>query len=93
MSRRLSRALTLADGENGPTIQCAKCGHALAQGGASWKAGATMQEVPMRGAGGAAYSGGEQVLLRRFSCPNCGSLLDSETAVAGDDYLEDVVDV
>ena len=93
MSRRLSRALVLADGPDGATIQCAKCHHPLAPAGGPWKSGASVQETPMRGAGGVAYTGGDQVLLRRFSCPNCGSLLDSETALAEDGFLEDVVDV
>ena len=91
MSRRISRALVLADGALGAEIRCARCDHVLAPGGTPWKAGATVREVPMQGVGGQAYSSGDQVLLRRFSCPNCGSLLDSETALAGDPFLEDIV--
>ena len=45
----------------------------------------------MRGAAGAAYGGGERVLLRRFCCPGCGALLDCETALEGDPFLDDVL--
>ncbi len=47
----------------------------------------------MQGVGGQAYSSGDQVMLRRFSCPKCGSLLDCETALPGDPFLEDVMKV
>jgi acetone carboxylase gamma subunit len=30
-------------------------------------------------------------VIRRFSCPSCGALLDSETALPGEPFLEDVV--
>jgi len=45
----------------------------------------------MAGSGGAAYSTGEMVVLRRFFCPQCSALLDTETALAGDPYLDDVL--
>ena len=32
-----------------------------------------------------------EVLLRRFYCPGCGALLDSETTLPGDPFLNDVV--
>ena len=93
MSRRISRALVLTEGTDGAEIHCARCDHTLAPAGSSWKAGATVREVPMQGVGGEAYSSGDQVLLRRFSCPNCGSLLDSETALPDDPFLEDIIKV
>jgi hypothetical protein len=33
-----------------------------------------------------------ETILRLFSCRKCGALLDTETAVPGDSYLEDAVD-
>jgi acetone carboxylase gamma subunit len=32
-----------------------------------------------------------QLVLRKFACPSCGSLLDSEVALPEDPYLYDVV--
>ena len=34
-----------------------------------------------------------RVVLRRFSCPRCGHLLDTETALPDDPFLEDLVKV
>jgi acetone carboxylase gamma subunit len=34
-----------------------------------------------------------RVVLRRFSCPRCGHLLDTETALPDDPFLEDLVRV
>jgi len=33
------------------------------------------------------------VVLRRFCCPKCGHLLDTETALPEDPFLEDIVGV
>ena len=46
----------------------------------------------MQGLGGAPYSSGDKVLLRCFYCPNCGALLDSETALPEDPFLEDILE-
>lgn len=91
MNRRISRALVLVDGKDGAEIHCAKCGHTIGPGGQPWKPGAVVREVSMRGVGGQAYTAGEKVLLRRFSCPKCGNLLDTETALPGEPFLDDIV--
>ena len=57
----------------------------------TWKEKAILSEKPMDGAGGSPYSLSKKVLLRQFFCPNCGYLLDTETAIAGDPFLNDVV--
>ena len=73
------------------TIACMVCGHALGPAGAPWKPHARLDEHAMQGAGGAPYSNAERVLLRRFFCPGCGALLDTESALAGDPFLTDIV--
>ena len=40
---------------------------------------------------GGPYASGGEVLLRSFSCPDCGTLLETETAMQGDPYLHDKV--
>mgnify|MGYP000872378488 CR=1 FL=1 len=87
MSRRLSATLEIEADE----IRCRKCAHGLGPTGHPWKPAAALVESPMRGAAGVPYSGGENVLLRRFSCPSCGALLDTETAMPGDPFLDDVL--
>lgn len=87
MTGRISEALEGKDG----MVCCSGCGLALAPRGAPWKPAAALDETPMRNAAGAAYSDGERVLLRRFCCPGCGALLDCETALDGDPFLNDVI--
>lgn len=89
MTKRISPTLEV-NGES--RIACVKCGHAFGPAGAPWKQSARLGEKPMRGAGGAPYSAGEKVLLRSFFCPGCGALLDTETALPGDPFLDDVVE-
>ena len=72
-------------------IACMACGHTLAPTGEPWKPAARLDETPMQGAGGTPYSNAERVLLRRFFCPGCGALLDTESALAGDPFLTDIV--
>ena len=87
---RISATLVV---DNERRIACMACGHALAAAGTPWKAAARLDEGPMRGAGGTAYSNAERVLLRRFFCPGCGVLLDTESGLAGDPFLTDIVQV
>ena len=88
MNKRISPTLEV-NGKSG--IVCVKCGHGLAPAGEPWKQGARLGEQPMRGVGGAPYSAGEKVLLRSFFCPGCGALPDTETALPGDPFLDDIV--
>ena len=45
---------------------------------------------PVRGLPGAGSAIEERVVLRLFSCPGCGALLDTETALPEDPFLEDL---
>jgi acetone carboxylase gamma subunit len=83
--------LEIRDGGKGEAVCCTGCGHSLAPAGQPWKTAAVLAEAPMQGAAGPAYTTGEQVLLRRFFCPGCGALLDTETAQKGDPFLDDLV--
>ena len=87
MTRRMSSTLHIA----GTEIRCSACEHAIAEAGSPWKQAASLSETPMRGAAGVPYSGGERVVLRRFACPGCGALLDTETALPEDPFLNDVL--
>ena len=91
MSATRISATLVVDAER--AIACATCGHALAPAGEPWKGAARLDERPMQGAGGAPYSNAARVLLRRFLCPGCGALLDTESALAGDPFLTDIVKV
>jgi acetone carboxylase gamma subunit len=49
--------------------------------------------VPVGALPGAGSNIESRVVLRRFSCPRCGHLLDTETALPDDPFLEDLVRV
>lgn len=91
MSRSVSAKLEIRAGKDGERICCRACGHALAPAGGPWKKYAALRERPMFGAGGKAYTGSKTALLREFACPNCGTLLDSEMALPGEPFLDDIV--
>ena len=88
--KRISATLLVNDDR---AIACMACGQALGPAGEPWKDHARLDEQTMQGAGGAPYSNAERVLLRRFFCPGCGALLDTESALAGDPFLTDIVRV
>ena len=90
MSTRISASLVV--NEQGE-IACMDCGHALGPAGKPWKEAARLSQTPLRGAAGKPYSNAANVLLRRFFCPGCAALLDSETALAEDPFLQDIVHV
>ena len=87
MTRRISSTLHVENSE----IRCTACNHTIADAGTPWKQAAALNETPMRGAAGVPYSGGERVVLRCFACPGCGRLLDSETALPEDPFLDDIL--
>ncbi len=90
MSIRVSASLVVNEADQ---IACMNCGHELGPKGQPWKEAAHLDESPLKGSGGEPYSNASNVLLRRFYCPGCAKLLDSETAVDGDPFLNDVVEV
>lgn len=89
MSQRISATLVLNG--NGK-VACAACSEALVPKGTAWKPAARLEEKPMQGVAGAPYTTGKDVLLRQFYCPACGALLDTESALPGDPFLNDVVE-
>ena len=88
MRRRFSRTLVVDDDDK---ITCARCARPLADNGTPWKPAARLVESPVTGLGGERWVAGDAVVLRQFVCPGCGALLDSETALPGDPFLNDVL--
>jgi acetone carboxylase gamma subunit len=74
-------------------IFCASCSGQLASTNSSWKRAAALSTVPVAALPGAGSNVESRVVLRRFCCPHCGHLLDTETALPEDPFLEDVVKV
>ena len=84
---RISMTLERRDGR----ICCAACKAPLARATESWKARAALTAAPVARLPGAGLGVDRDVVIRQFSCPACGALLDSEIALPGDPFLEDVV--
>ena len=75
---------------DGVICACAACGHGLGAATGPWKASVLRRDLPLAQAGGAAYDTGYPgVVLRQFICPGCATLLDTETATADDEALDD----
>jgi acetone carboxylase gamma subunit len=92
MNRSVSPTLEILRRESAEHICCRECGSAIAEAGISWKPFARLLELPLHEAAGGAYRGAPDVRLRLFSCAGCGALLDSEIALPGEPFLEDVLD-
>ena len=87
---RMSQALNIIDSEGKRTIACSKCDHLIGPTDENWKPHAVLYEQPISSLG-ETYTTNEQVLLRSFVCPGCGVLLETEVALAGDPFLEDLI--
>jgi hypothetical protein len=92
MKRSVSPTLEILRRDQVDHVCCRECGSIVAEVGKSWKPSAQLRELPLQEIAGRAYRGAPDVRLRLFSCAGCGALLDSEIALAGEPFLEDVVD-
>jgi acetone carboxylase gamma subunit len=87
MKTRISESLFVEAGK----ICCTACSHPLAPAGTGWKQGAALSTIPVRALPGTGSNVEPRVVLRRFACPKCGHLLDTEVALPEDPFLEDIV--
>jgi acetone carboxylase gamma subunit len=85
--RRASQTLVLDDGQ----VCCSACGHGLVPIGQSWKPRARLSSVAVASMPGAGLGIDQRLELRLFTCPACAALLDSETALPEDPFLEDII--
>ena len=76
---------------DGGKICCAACNHPLATAGQAWKHNAALSSVAAADLPGAGSGINRDVLVRRFACPKCAALLDSEIALPEDPFLDDIV--
>jgi acetone carboxylase gamma subunit len=93
MSTAISATLEIREATAGKTICCRDCGYSLAPAGHSWKRSALVREMSTEPLGDAVEVGEAATILRLFVCPDCGGLLDSETALPGEPFLDDTVKV
>jgi acetone carboxylase gamma subunit len=90
--RPLSPTLDVRKVSGSDKICCTNCGCALAPAGQSWKPATTVSEVPTEMLAHEAATGEPaDTILRLFVCRGCGALLDSETALPNEPFLDDIV--
>ena len=87
---RISPTLAVTETDGGKAIVCLGCGARIGPAGAPWKSHAVLRERPIGDQDGIGNSD-HRVVLREFGCPGCGALLDTETALDGDPFLDDVL--
>jgi len=93
MSTRISPTLNMKDDGGKKTVCCSGCGTALCSADQHWKDNVPMKQTKVAGLTGWSDSVHPDLVLREFSCPSCGQLLDSETSLPQDPYLYDIVHV
>lgn len=86
--RRISRTLASESGR----IICVACATPVGVDGQPWKANVALTEIRVHAMPGAPLAPQPEVVLRKFCCPGCGALLDTETAMPEDPFLDDVLD-
>lgn len=91
MSQSVSPTLEIRNTVEGDKICCRNCGQPLSSPGHPWKQLSILNELPTEGLGCETDTGSAETILRLFSCRGCGALLDSETALFGEPFLEDIV--
>jgi N-methylhydantoinase B len=84
---RLGANVTVVRADDHRYTACEACETVLAPVTDNWKDMVAVSEGPVTDAGPHRESH-EEFRLRQFSCPSCGTLLDTEVALAHDPYLE-----
>jgi N-methylhydantoinase B len=84
--RRLGPAVAVVVADGDRYAACEDCGLTLAPVDGQWKGRASVRERPVSAAG-PGRDARDDVRLREFACPDCGTLLDTEVAREGDPYL------
>jgi len=72
-------------------VVCSHCNFRLSERGTAWKDNATVDVKSFVTISGSSSSVNQDAILREFTCPECGTLLDTETALPGDPFLNDIL--
>lgn len=81
---QLSQTLLVKEGQ----VHCRACDRELGPASQGWKNHTNLDEKLLHELG-VPYTTSDKLRLRQFSCPGCGTLLDTELALPGDPFLED----
>jgi acetone carboxylase gamma subunit len=91
---QVSDAIELVGNGNDRTHRCMRCEHSLGPASENYKLHALIEQGPLSEAnhyvGDPARYVDEEMVFRRFYCPGCAVLLDTEVARAADAPLHDI---
>jgi acetone carboxylase gamma subunit len=92
VSHPISPKLVIRKVAGSDKICCTACGHVLAPSGQPWKQSSIVSEIPTDELACEVTTGNPaETILRLFVCEGCGALLDTETALLNEPFLEDTV--
>jgi len=92
VSKYIWPTIEIRQSEGTDTLCCVQCGYALTPAGQSWKRSSVVIEIPTDVLIGEPNIGvPAETVVRQFVCRGCGVLLDTETAIPGEPWLEDVI--
>ena len=92
MSHPISPKLAIRSIAGSEMICCTGCGHALAPSGQPWKQSSIVSEMSTDKLVCEVTTGSPaETILRLFVCGVCGALLDTETALLNEPFLDDIV--
>jgi acetone carboxylase gamma subunit len=92
MTRSISPTLEIRGNSGDDKICCRDCGQELASAGRAWKPFAVVCEIPTdRISHEVTADNPAATIVRLFVCRGCGALLDTETALPGEPFLDDIV--
>ena len=91
--QKINSSLSLVESEGKQVIQC-KCGKVLCDAGENYKESALRCDGPLSDAGperifSGKYRGEERFVFRRFYCPSCLTVLETEVAPAEAPVIKD----
>jgi N-methylhydantoinase B len=91
---RVSEALELVDGEKGREFRCFRCSRSLGPSNENYKLSTIMDESPVGTANPYIIDPQrhikERIVLRRYYCPGCGVILDTDVSRAEEPPLWDI---
>ncbi|MDO8208810.1 acetone carboxylase subunit gamma [Conexibacter sp. CPCC 206217] len=91
---RVTETVAVRDADGGRTYCCVACDRALAAVTATYKSGCLCEQAPLSAANPHASDRSplidDELVFRRYYCPGCAVLIESEIAPLGSEPIWDV---
>ncbi len=87
---RLNEVLEIKEVDKIKVVQCNRCARVLCRTGQDWRKHSATSEKPLHQAGPLSPLN-SPFILREFYCPGCGTMLDVEVVLKGEELPPDTV--